>query len=254
MEWILLFGAGVLGGILNSIAGGGSFITFPALMFVGVPPVVANATNTFAACAGYISGTYGFRDDIASTGHRLTFTVVLSLVGGALGAYLLLTVSETQFLTAIPWLLLFATLLFLFGEPLSSALSRISQSSSNGSKLGLVAISIMLVVVSAYGGFFNAGLGVVVLSYLVLAGYRDINQMNGLKLLISSCVSIVAIIIFVIDGSIDWGRGVAVMIGTLSGGYAAARVSRKIEQKYVKGFVGLSSIVMTVYFFIDTYA
>jgi uncharacterized membrane protein YfcA len=254
MEWILLFGAGVLGGILNSIAGGGSFITFPALMFVGVPPVVANATNTFAACAGYISGTYGFRDDIASTGHRLTFTVVLSLVGGALGAYLLLTVSETQFLTAIPWLLLFATLLFLFGEPLSSALSRISQSSSNGSKLGLVAISIMLVVVSAYGGFFNAGLGVVVLSYLVLAGYRDINQMNGLKLLISSCVSIVAIIIFVIDGSIDWGRGVAVMLGTLSGGYAAARVSRKIEQKYVKGFVGLSSIVMTVYFFIDTYA
>lgn len=253
MEWILLFGAGVLGGILNSIAGGGSFITFPALMFVGVPPVVANATNTFAACAGYISGTYGFRDDIASTGHRLTFTVVLSLVGGALGAYLLLTVSETQFLTAIPWLLLFATLLFLFGEPLSSALSRISQSSSNGSKLGLVAISIMLVVVSAYGGFFNAGLGVVVLSYLVLAGYRDINQMNGLKLLISSCVSIVAIIIFVIDGSIDWGRGVAVMLGTLSGGYAAARVSRKIEQKYVKGFVGLSSIVMTVYFFIDTY-
>jgi uncharacterized membrane protein YfcA len=86
-----------------------------------------------------------------------------------------------------------------------------------------------------------------------LAGYRDINQMNGLKLLISCCVSIVAIIIFVIDGSIDWGRGVAVMIGTLSGGYAAARVSRKIEQKYVKGFVGLSSIVMTVYFFIDTY-
>ncbi|KOO15716.1 permease [Vibrio xuii] len=254
MEWILLFGAGVLGGILNSIAGGGSFITFPALMFVGVPPVVANATNTFAACAGYISGSYGFRDDIANTGHRLTFTVILSLIGGALGAYLLLTVSETQFLTAIPWLLLFATLLFLFGEPLSSALSRISQSSSNSSKLGLVVISIMLVVVSAYGGFFNAGLGVVVLSYLVLAGFRDINQMNGLKLLISSCVSIVAIIIFVIDGSIDWGRGVAVMLGTLSGGYAAARVSRQIEQKYVKGFVGLSSIVMTVYFFIDTYA
>ncbi|RTZ17206.1 sulfite exporter TauE/SafE family protein [Vibrio aquaticus] len=254
MEWILLFGAGVLGGILNSIAGGGSFITFPALMFVGVPPVIANATNTFAACAGYISGTYGFRDDITNTGQRLAPTIVLSLIGGALGAYLLLTVSETQFLTAIPWLLLFATLLFLFGETLSSALSRISQSSSNGSKLGLAAISIMLVVVSAYGGFFNAGLGVVVLSYLVLAGYRDINQMNGLKLLISSCVSIVAIIIFVIDGSIDWGRGVAVMLGTLSGGYVAARVSRQIEQKYVKGFVGFSSIVMTVYFFIDTYA
>ncbi|MFM2587053.1 sulfite exporter TauE/SafE family protein [Vibrio sp. TBV020] len=253
MEWILLFGAGVLGGILNSIAGGGSFITFPALMFVGVPPVIANATNTFAACAGYISGTYGFRDDIAKSGDRLASTIFYSLLGGGVGAYLLLTVSETQFLTAIPWLLLFATLLFLFGEHISSALSRISGLSGHRSKIGVLAVTLMLIIVSAYGGFFNAGLGVVVLSYLVLAGYRDINQMNGVKLLISSCVSLVAIVIFVIDGSIDWSRGVAVMLGTLSGGYVAARVSRKVEQRYVKGFVALSSIVMTVYFFIDTY-
>ncbi|MEX0336381.1 sulfite exporter TauE/SafE family protein [Vibrio tubiashii] len=253
MEWILLFGAGVLGGILNSIAGGGSFITFPALMFVGVPPVVANATNTFAACAGYISGTYGFRHDIAESSGSMKRIIILSLVGGALGAYLLLSVSEQQFLTAIPWLLLFATLLFLFGNQINHWTAKLSRSASLHPLWAVVSASMLLIIVSAYGGFFNAGLGVVVLSYLVLAGHSDINQMNGLKLLISSCVSLIAIVVFVIDGSIDWWRGGAVMLGTLSGGYVAARVSRKVEQHYVKGFVALSSVAMTVYFFLDVY-
>lgn len=254
MEWILLFGAGVLGGILNSIAGGGSFITFPALMFVGVPPITANATNTFAACAGYISGTYGFRQDIGQSRKALLPIVIFSLMGGGLGAYLLLTVSEQQFVVAIPWLLLFATLLFLFGSKINQWTSHFAQSASLHPIWSFITLSILLVVVSAYGGFFNAGLGVVVLSYLVLAGYNDINQMNGLKLLISSCVSIIAIVIFVIDGSIDWPRGIAVLLGTLSGGYVAARVSRKVEQHYVKGFVALSSVAMTLFFFVDVYA
>ncbi|KLN63523.1 sulfite exporter TauE/SafE family protein [Vibrio sp. VPAP30] len=253
MEWILLFGAGVLGGILNSIAGGGSFITFPTLMFVGVPPVIANATNTFAACAGYLSGTYGFRQDIAKSNGSLTLIITLSLIGGGLGAYLLLSVSESQFLIAIPWLLLFATSLFLFGRQINKLASRLAKSTSLHPFWALGSVSLLLVVVSAYGGFFNAGLGVVVLSYLVLAGYTDINQMNGLKLLISSSVSIIAIAVFIAEGSIDWLRGGAVMLGTLSGGYVAARVSRQVEQHYVKGFVALSSVAMTVYFFYDVY-
>ncbi|MEL7292820.1 MAG: sulfite exporter TauE/SafE family protein [Pseudomonadota bacterium] len=254
MEWILLFGAGVLGGILNSIAGGGSFITFPALMFVGLPAIAANATNTFAVCAGYLSGAYGFRQDIAHSATKLPSIIVISLLGGALGAYLLLNVSEQQFIIAIPWLLLFATLLFLFGHHLSAWLTRAARASSLHPLWSQVSIGLLLLLVSSYGGFFNAGLGVIVLSYLVLAGYSDINQMNGLKLLVSSCVSVIAIAVFVLDGVIDWQKGFAVMIGTLVGGYVAARVSRKVEQKYVKGFVALSSIFMTLYFFIDVYA
>ncbi len=253
MEWILLFGAGVLGGILNSIAGGGSFITFPALMFVGVPPVTANATNTFAACAGYISGAFGFRQDIAKSNGSVKWTILFSGIGGALGAYLLLSVSEQQFLKSIPWLLLFATLLFLFGGHINRWMSKLASTASIHPFWGIASISVLLVLVSAYGGFFNAGLGVVVLSYLVLAGYSDINQMNGLKLLVSSSVSIIAIVVFVLDGSIDWLRGGAVMLGTLLGGYVAARVSRQVEQRYVKGFVAISSIIMTVYFFYDIY-
>lgn len=254
MEWILLFAAGVLGGVLNSIAGGGSFITFPALIFVGAPPVIANATNTFASCAGYMSGAYGFRKEISELKSSIKSTIFYSLIGGAIGAYLLLNVSETQFLVAIPWLLLFATLLFLFGEKISAKLTSISEGTSRRTKFATILVTLLLVFVSAYGGFFNAGLGVIVLSYLVVAGYTDINQMNGVKLLISSCVSIIAIFIFVLDGAIDWYRGIAVMLGSLSGGYIAARVSRQVEQRYVKGFVALSSLFMTLYFFVDAYA
>ncbi len=253
MEWILLFIAGVLGGVLNSVAGGGSFITFPTLLFVGVPPIIANATNTFAACAGYLSGAYGFRQDIAKHPEAIVFTVFWSLVGGAVGAYLLLNISESMFLEAIPWLLLFATLLFIFGEKVGYLATKIATGASLSSRWSTLALALCLLAVSAYGGFFNAGLGVIVLSYLVLAGYKDINQMNGLKLLVSSCVSLIAIVIFVSQGSIDWSRGLVVMFGTLLGGYAAARVSRQVKQQHVRRFVALSSSVMTIYFFADVY-
>ncbi|RJX75359.1 sulfite exporter TauE/SafE family protein [Vibrio sinensis] len=253
MDWMLLFVAGILGGVLNSIAGGGSFITFPALMFVGVPPIIANATNTFAACAGYLSGTYGFRKDIAKHQGSLFKLVLLSLLGGGAGSYLLLSTSEEQFLHVIPWLLLFATLLFIFGAKISEFTSKMSHASSRFSLYHRFFLAFVLVAVSAYGGFFNAGLGVIVLSYLILAGYQDINLMNGLKLLVSSSVSIVAIVIFVIDDYIDWSRGSVVMLGTLLGGYIAARVSRQVDPSYVRGFVAVSSVVMTIYFFYDVY-
>lgn len=253
MEWLLLFVAGVIGGILNSVAGGGSFITFPALMFVGVPPIAANATNTFAACAGYLSGAYGFRRDIREDPRGLRRTVVFSTFGGALGAYLLLNTPEQLFLEAIPWLLLFATILFVCGRQIHQWVTLLAVEHKHAGRLGAVLLALLLVAVSAYGGFFNAGLGIIVLSYLSLAGYQNINVMNGLKLLVSSCVALIAIVIFVLDGSIDWPRGIVVMVGTLVGGYLAARVSRKIPQQYVRGFVTLSSIVITVYFFWDIY-
>ncbi|USD43133.1 sulfite exporter TauE/SafE family protein [Vibrio sp. SCSIO 43135] len=253
LEWVLLFAAGVLGGIMNSIAGGGSFITFPMLMGVGVPPIAANATNTFAVCAGYLSGTYGFRHDIKHSKNQLILITVLSLIGGAIGAYLLLNTPEELFLEAIPWLLLFATVLFIFGAQLNGLAKKLVSSHQHASKAGGLALGCFLILVSAYGGFFNAGLGVIVLSYLALAGYQNINLMNGLKLLVSSCVSLVAIAIFVYDGVIDWPRGIAVLFGTLVGGYVAARVSRRVPQHYVRWLIIGSSLAITGYFFYQTY-
>lgn len=253
MEWILLFVAGVLGGVLNSVAGGGSFITFPTLLFVGVPPISANATNTFAVCAGYISGAYGFKQEIAQT-KQIGSIILWSLVGGGLGAYFLLTIDESAFLESIPWLLLFATALFLCGQHINQFFVRLASRSTISPIWAKLSLAICLVLVCAYGGFFNAGLGVVILCYLVLAGYSNINQMNGIKLLVSSCVSIIAIVLFVANGAVDWQRGFVVMLGTLVGGYAAARVSRNIAQHHIKNFVALSSIGMTCYFFWATYA
>lgn len=254
LELTLLFAAGVIGGIMNSIAGGGSFVTFPALMAVGVPPVVANATNTYASCAGYISGAIGFREEILKNKQELLFTISLSLIGGGIGAYLLLNIPESVFLEAIPWLLLFATLLFIFGSRLTRAIKALTKDHKHAGILGAIALGILLVGVAAYGGFFNAGLGVIVLSYLVIAGHQDINLMNGLKLLVSTSVSLVAIVVFVANGSIDWSKGSVVMAGTLVGGYLAARVSRQLNPNHVRNFVALFSTAITVYFFIDIYA
>lgn len=252
-DGVVLFIAGFLGGVMNSLAGGGSFITFPALMLIGIPPVSANATNTFASCAGYLSGAYALRKDIASDSKNLAKIVILSLLGGVVGAWLLLRTPESVFMEAIPWLLLFATLLFIYGGVLSGYLRRLSAEYKHASVLGGVLLSLFLLFVSIYGGFFNAGLGIVCLSYLSLAGYQNINVMNGIKLLISSCVALVAIALFIWEGAIDWPSGAVVMLGTLLGGFVAAKLSRNLSQSVVRGFVTITSIGITFYFFYDVY-
>jgi len=254
IELPLLFIAGFVGGILNSIAGGGTFITFPALLFVGVPPISANATNTFASCSGYLSGTYAFRNDLRAHRKELPKFILFSFVGGIAGALLLLQTPQALFQEIIPWLLLFATLVFTFGTKLNELLRRLSTRHKHASSIGATLALLVLLGVCIYGGFFNAGLGIISLSYLALSGYTNINAMNGLKLLISSCVSLVAIVIFIYNGSIAWNEGVVVLLGTLTGGYIAARISRRVPQNYVRGFVITASVIVTAYFFYDLYA
>ncbi len=252
-EIVFLFIAGFLGGIVNSIAGGGSFITFPALLFVGIPPVSANATNTFSSCSGYISGAYALRKELMAHRQELGRFIVASLLGGIIGAWLLLQTPDDQFRKAIPWLLLFATVLFIWGGQLNSLLKRSASSHKHASLIGSVLLFLMLLGVCVYGGFFNAGLGIIILSYLALAGYQDINAMNGIKLLVSTAVSLIAIVLFVIDGVIVWYEGSMVLLGTVAGGYVAAHWSRSLPQQYVRGFVIVSSIGITLYFFYDIY-
>jgi len=253
-ELIFLFLAGFFGGVLNSIAGGGSFITFPALIFVGIPPIMANATNTFSSCAGYMSGTYAFRKEIADHKDELPGIIMVSLIGGISGAWLLLQTPETVFREAIPWLLLFATVLFIFGGKINTGLKKMASNQRHASSVGRVLLLILLLGMSTYGGFFNAGLGIITLSYLALAGHTNINAMNGLKLLVSSTVSLIAIAVFIYNDLIAWYEGTIVLCGTLAGGYVAAHLSRKLPQKYVRRFVIVASIMTTLYFFLDIYA
>lgn len=253
MEFILLFIAGLVGGVLNSIAGGGSFVTFPALVFVGITPLIANATNTFSSSAGYLSGVFAFRQELKDHKKEVLFTVLSSGIGGALGAYLLLQTSESSFQFAIPWLLLFATLLFIFGGKANLFLKSFSNQNKYASYFSMVFLSLVLLGVCIYGGFFNAGLGIIVLSYLTLAGHSNMNVMNGIKLIVSSVVSLAAIFLFVLNDSIAWIEGSVVLVGTLIGGYFSAAVSIKVPQHNIRWFVILMSCVTTIYFFITTF-
>ena len=253
MEWVLLFFSGLLAGVINSIAGGGSFITFPALLFVGLPPVVANATNTFSSCAGYVSGAVGFYQELKEIRNFLPTVVLFSTLGGALGAISLLFIPSARFEVLIPWLMLFATSLFMLGERVNRALNdRISRRLKEETWFRYLSV-FLLFLIALYGGFFNAGLGIVILGYLVLTGFSDVHQMNGLKLLISSVVSMTAIVIFIYDGLIDWSSGAAVMLGALIGGFIAARISRRIDAAHVRVGIIITSISLTVYFFYSTY-
>jgi uncharacterized membrane protein YfcA len=253
LEPVLLLAAGFFGGMLNSIAGGGSFITFPALLFVGVPPISANATNTFASCSGYLSGAYAFRKELREHKKALPPVILISLLGGVTGAWLLLQMPESLFREAIPWLLLFAILLFVFGEKLNQTLRRYAGAHKYASSFGHLMLLLVLLGISVYGGFFNAGLGIITLSYLALAGYTNINAMNGIKLLVSSTVSLIAIVLFIADGVIAWYEGALVLVGTLCGGYIAAHYSRKLPQQLVRGFVILIGCLVTGYYFISIY-
>jgi uncharacterized membrane protein YfcA len=253
LDTVFLFVAGILGGTLNSIAGGGSFITFPALLLVGVPPVSANATNTFASCSGYLSGAYAFRADLRAYRQQLPRFMLLGIAGGATGAWLLLQTPDALFREAIPWLLLFAVLLFLFGNRLNRTFAALAGRHRHASRLGSLLLAPFLFGVCTYGGFFNAGLGIVILSYLALAGFDDIHAMNGIKLLVSSAVSLTAIGLFIIDGVIAWHEGSAVLVGTLLGGYLAAHLSKRLPQSGVRAFVVVAGALTTLYFFVDIY-
>lgn len=254
LELLFLFLAGLFGGVLNSIAGGGSFITFPMLLFVGIAPISANATNTFASCAGYMSGAYALRKDLYDHRKELPRIILVSLIGGILGAWLLLQTPEALFSEAIPWLLLFATGLFIFGGALNQSLKKLASRHRHASSAGALLLLALLLGVCIYGGFFNAGLGIITLSYLALAGHTNINTMNGLKLLVSTAVSLIAIAVFIYNGAIAWYEGSIVLAGTLIGGFVAAHISRQLPQKKVRTFVIIASSGITLYFFWINYA
>lgn len=253
LEVLFLLSAGFFGGAANAIAGGGSFITFPALLFAGVPPISANATNTFASCSGYLGGAYALRRELSAHRDALPRYVVLSLLGGAAGAWLLLQTPETLFRDAIPWLLLFTTLLFVLGGRVNRTLKRLGSAHRHASRVGTLLLVLGFLALCVYGGFFNAGLGIIILSYLALAGHTDIHAMNGLKLLVSALVSLVAILVFAVDDVIAWYEGTLVLLGTLAGRYVAAHAARRLPQQRVRQFVILASVAITGYFFHAVY-
>lgn len=252
-DTLFLLIAGLLGGAVNSLAGGGSFIVFPALLFVGVPPVLANASNTYAALPGYASGAWGYWHAVQKYRDRLVLYVAMAAVFGYVGAELLLVVSDEQFSLVVPWLMLFAVLLFIFGNRLNALVAAHSGGRRGMKLVGTALLMVFLAGVCIYGGFFNAGLGILLLAFLATAGMSDIHAMNGLKLVISSTVALVAVARFAMSGTIDWYHGSIALVGVTIGGYLAARNAHRIPSQWIRTAVIVYGLFMTGYFFWGAY-
>jgi uncharacterized membrane protein YfcA len=253
MTEIMLFVAGLIAGTINTLAGGGSFVLFPALLFAGVPPVIANASNTYASLPGYVSGAVGLWRDIVKHRDRLIPYSIVSIVFGYVGAELLLQVSNATFILVVPWLLLFAVVLFTFGGRINSFIRARAGDNGRGRQVGAALLFALLAGICVYGGFFNAGLGVLLLAFLALAGFTDIHAMNGLKLWISSLVALVGVVRFAMSGAIDWYHGSIALVGVTIGGYVAARLAKRIPTKLIRGLVIVYGIGLTGWFFWQAY-
>ncbi|EWC39886.1 TSUP family transporter [Pseudomonas stutzeri] len=244
--WAILLVAAFLGGGLNAIAGGGSFFTFPALVYAGVPAIAANASGTLALLPGYFASTWGYREDIKPPATlTMTALVVISLGGGAVGAALLLTTPDELFRTLVPWLLLVATLLFAFGPWLLRTFTRTASSGEAGALMQ----GCTLAAVSVYGGYFNGGLGIVLLAAFSLLGHSNINSMQGLKNLVSSVLTAIAVSVYAFGGAILWKEALVMMLAATAGGYVMARVGRRLPPSLVRAVVIVTGSIMTVLFF-----
>jgi uncharacterized protein len=248
---LLLFLAAALGGAMNAVAGGGSFIAFPTLLFTGVPPVPANATNTVALWTGLAFSGSAFRRHLKAPGPVLFSLVAVSLLGGILGAVLLLRTPAHTFLRILPWLMLAATLLFIFGRRLAR---RSPQSIGEGASLGSLMLALgFQLIVGIYGGYFGGGMGIVMLAMLTALGMADIHEMNALKTVLSSSINGIAVVVFVVSRAVYWRQAVVMIVGAGLGGYFGARFSLRLDQRWIRGFViGVGSTV-TAYFFLRGY-
>jgi uncharacterized membrane protein YfcA len=248
---IFLFFAGALGGAINAVAGGGSFVSFPALLFTGVPAIPANATNTLALWVGTTTSGGAYREKLNITRRVMIPLVITSVIGGLAGAFLLIRTPAQTFLRVLPWLLLGATLLFAFGKHLTGRISvGIMHEASN--KAVMVA-SIYELFVAVYGGYFGGGVGIMNLAMLAALGMTDIHAMNKLKVMLGGVINGVAAIAFIAIRMIVWPQAMVMMAGSILGGYFSAHFSQKLPQAWVKAFVILAGAAMTIYFFIRAY-
>jgi uncharacterized membrane protein YfcA len=252
---ILLFVAAILGGTLNAVAGGGTFITLPTLIFTGVLPINANATSTIALWPGSVASMSAYRKELMTQNRTVVIVLaVTSLIGGILGAELLLSTSQSTFLTLLPYLLLLATVLFAVSGPITAQMRKRQKETAEVKtqriwiRLGVIAI--LQFIIAIYGGYFGGGIGILMLATLGLMGMENIHEMNAVKTLLTTFINGVAVIIFIVRGVVEWPQAIVMIVGAIIGGYGAAYFARKIDQRIVRAFVILVGVSMTIYFFV----
>ncbi|MEJ6397338.1 sulfite exporter TauE/SafE family protein [Yoonia sp. 208BN28-4] len=244
IDLLILIVAAFAAGALNTVAGGGTFLTLPALIFTGVPPVIANATSAVAVFPGYASGALGFLPEMRSFDRALLLRLTLvTLAGAATGSLLLLVSSDRAFSLIVPVLLLAATLIFLFGDRIRAwAAARNSAVTPYGAA-GLFMVSI-------YGGYFNGGLGIVLLALFALWGMTDLHRMNGLKNGLSFVLSTISVAVFAIAGLVAWPQALAMMVAATAGGFVGAPLARMIPKHALRLLIAAIGFGMSAVFLI----
>jgi len=244
---LLLFLSGVAGGVINALAGGATLLTFPAMLAAGLPPITANASNAVAIVPGHLLAVLADRGKVLPLDAKLWSSVLVCLLGGAIGALLLLALPERLFVLPVPALIGIATLLFLFSPRIAAwAEARRGDDVEPSRGLGLSILSLS----SIYGGFFGAGLGILTLAVLGLLGLEHIHEMNALKVLQASLVNGVAVLTFALAGAVQWPIALLMAAGGILGGYGGAAIARRVNPAAVRWLIIAISVSLTIYFFI----
>ncbi|WP_297359941.1 sulfite exporter TauE/SafE family protein [Thauera sp.] len=237
-------------GAVNSVAGGGTFFSFPALLAIGVPPVIANASNSVSLWPGSLAGAWAFRRELKRFSRSLPMLSVVAFVGGIGGGLLLLATSNAAFATLIPWLLLLATVLFAFSAQISALVRKWKPPAADADERHIGPGGyVFQLAVSVYGGFFGAGMGILMIAALAIQGFKDVHEINALKNWLSAVIYSVAVATFVIADAVSWPHTLVMLVTATIGGYWGAAVARKLPALWLRRFIIAVGGVLTVYYF-----
>ncbi len=245
-----LFIAAVVAGVVNSVAGGGSLISFPSLVAFGQPAILANATNTAALWPGTLSSAVAYRRDTPLHGDLLLTLLLPSMAGGLLGAFVLVITPPALFDEVVPWLVLFATALFALRDRISRWTGVAAHPEEHVTTGGKVWGFLFQLFVATYGGYFGAGIGILMLGSLSVMGLRDIHRMNALKAILGTLVNVIAFLFFAVKGLVVWHLAALMAVGAILGGWVGARTAKRIDQRYIRGFVILVGVAVAAWFFV----
>ena len=246
-DWTLLVAAALAAGVLNAVAGGGSFLTFPALAFTGVAAIPANATSAVAVSPGYLGSTLGFRAELSRLPRpRLWIESGLCAAGGLVGALLLLVTPAKLFAAVVPWLLVFATAVFALGPRL---VVRRSTGTTANTRFATPGRHAGLLLVAMYGGYFNGGLGILLMALYSFTGESDIHVANALKNFNALVLSLLSVAAFTAAGAVAWPQALVMAAAATVGGFAGARIARRMPAAAVRAVVVVTGVVMSTVFF-----
>ncbi len=262
LPWLIF--ASFVGGALNAVAGGGSFLTFPALLGIGLLPIQANATNTVALWPGQLLSIAAYRDEVRKRPKLALRMALAGLLGGSGGAILLLHTRAATFIHLVPWLLLFASTIFAVSDPVMKWLERRAQRNAELSVASADApvkkpksfmlLALATAVVCFYIGYFGAGAGFLLITLLSLFGFEDLNEMNAMKVVATTMANGMACILFAFSGKVEWRYCLAAMVACAVGGYLSARIAQRLNQRFLRGLVVWIGLGMAAYFFWRNYA